>query len=73
MVATFAGWGEDSTLVARAETRNPRLAEVLDGCFAGARNPSVVRALRILYTDYRPLRMGGDLIFKLMKTLVGGS
>ena len=71
MVATFADWGADATLVARAEARNPRLAQVLDGCFAGARNPSVVNALRVLYEDYRLLRMGGDLIFKLMVRLVG--
>ena len=71
MVNEFASWDEDAALAERARARNPRLAEVLDGCFAGARNPSVVRALRVIYEDYRALRMGGDLVFKLMRTLVG--
>ena len=71
MVREFSSWDEDAALVERARARNPRLAEVLDGCFAGARNPSVVRALRVIYEDYRALRMGGDLVFKLMRTLVG--
>jgi hypothetical protein len=57
-----------STL-SKAQERNPRLALVLEGCFAGAKQPLVVDALKILYTDFLPLRMAGKLIFKLMRKL----
>ena len=43
---------------------------VLAGCFAGARVEGVVTALRIVYEDFSPLRMAGDLIFNLMKKVV---
>ena len=52
---------------------HPSAAQVLDGCFSGATNPSVLRAIAIVYEDYRALRLGGDLIFKLMRKLVSAS
>jgi len=38
------------------------------GCFAGAKRQGVVDALEILYEDYIPLRIAGDMIFKLVET-----
>ena len=68
MCAEFETWeSEDSS--SKAEERNPRLALVLKGCFAGAKTQPVVDALKILYVDYRVLRMAGDLIFKMMRKL----
>jgi hypothetical protein len=58
-----------SSTLSKAQERNPRLALVLEGCFAGAKQPPVVNALKILYVDFLPLRMAGDLIFKLMRKL----
>jgi hypothetical protein len=71
MLVTFAEWmarGEEARLIGAVE--NERLRAVLSGCFAGARNPHVVSALKILYEDHAPLRMGGDLIFSLMTRVV---
>ena len=67
MCAEFDSWDSDDSASSKAESKNPRLALVLEGCFAGAKNPPVVDALKILYVDFRPLRMAGDLIFKLMR------
>lgn len=47
-----------------------RMLEVLKGSFAGARNEKIVKALKIVYMDYSALRVGGDLVFKLMEKLV---
>lgn len=69
MCAEFSLW-ETPQIIEKAKKRNPRFAEVLIGCFSGSRNETVLRALKILYEDYRPLRMGGDLIFKVMKKLI---
>eukprot|EP00986_Skeletonema_menzelii_P005856 scaffold2191_cov232-Skeletonema_menzelii.AAC.1 len=55
---------------ARLAKQPPRRLEILRGCFEGARNESVVAALKIVYMDYAALRLGGDLIFKLMSKLV---
>jgi hypothetical protein len=68
MCTEFDSWdpGDSSS---KAEGRNPRLALVLKGCFAGAKLPPVVDALKILYMDFLPLRMAGDLIMKLMRKL----
>jgi hypothetical protein len=71
MCAEFDSWDSDDSS-SRAASSNPRLALVLDGCFAGSRNPPVVDALKILYIDFRPLRMAGDLIFKMMRKLARG-
>ena len=47
-----------------------RLIQVLDGCFSGAKNQKIVAALKTVYMDYSALRIGGDLVFKLMRKLV---
>lgn len=47
-----------------------RYYDVLRGCFAGAKNEKVVAALKIVYMDYSALRIGGNLVFTLMSTLV---
>jgi len=71
MCSEFDSWDSDDSS-SKAESSNPRLALVLEGCFAGSKNPPVVDALKILYIDFRPLRMAGDLIFKLMRKLAVG-
>lgn len=47
-----------------------RREKIAFGCFAGAKNEGVVKALEILYIDYLPLRVAGDIIFKLMKKVM---
>ena len=47
-----------------------RMLQVLRGSFAGARCQPVADALRICYLEYSPLRLGGDVIFKLLKRVV---
>ena len=44
-----------------------RLQEVMAGALAGVRSRAVVDALRVCYLKYSPLRLGGDLIFILLK------
>ena len=75
MVGAFRDWenlvpkeGED----AHKGRRHVRLLDVVRGCFVGAKNPQVVNALRVLYTDYGGLRIAGDLIFKLTSSLMEG-
>jgi len=67
MCDEFDSWDGDES--SRGADSNPRMELVLDGCFAGSKNPPVVDALKILYIDFRPLRMAGDLIFKLMRKI----
>lgn len=72
MVEQFSEW-EAKILDAggaSVASGNARLRTVLNGCFVGARTPGVVEALRIVYEDYPPLRLAGDLIFRLMKKVV---
>mmetsp|Transcript_21318 Transcript_21318/g.59038 ORF Transcript_21318/g.59038 Transcript_21318/m.59038 type:complete len:547 (+) Transcript_21318:273-1913(+) len=64
MLASFCDWKD---LV--PEGRGRRL-DVVRGCFVGAENEEVVRALRICYVDYSGLRMAAELIFKLVKTFM---
>lgn len=64
MVASFEEW-EDLV-----PSGDGRMLEVLKGSFAGAKNPKIVKALKIVYMDYSALRVGGDLVFKLMEKLV---
>lgn len=52
------------------DTDDSRLLKVLQGSFAGARCQPVVSALRECYLEYSALRLGGDLIFKLLKRVV---
>lgn len=68
MVHSFAQWGtthfESGGGVA---SNSSRMGLVVRGCFEGAKNPGVVKALGILYEDYLPLRVAGDVIFKLVE------
>ena len=50
----------------RSTPSKDRVNHVIEGCFAGAKNPGVVKALGILYEDYLPLRLAGDTVFKLI-------
>jgi len=47
-----------------------RLLQVLKGTLVGARCGPVVDALKMCYLDYSPLRLGGDIIFKLLGRIV---
>jgi len=64
MVKSFEEW-EDLV-----PSGDGRMVEVLRGCFAGAKDEDVVGALKIVYMDYSALRVGGNLVFKLMGKLV---
>jgi hypothetical protein len=66
MVDSFLEWKD---LV--PADKQGRKMDVLRGCFAGAESKEIVDALRIVYVDYSALRFAGDLIFKVMKALVG--
>lgn len=86
MVATFAGWEaalcanaggapgdtcDPGRMVALGPSEEAsRLEVVLTGCFAGARLPDLVAALKVVYVDYAALRLAGDLVFKLMAKVV---
>jgi len=54
----------------RVEEEEGRLLKVLKGSLVGARCEPVVDALKMVYLDYSPLRLGGDIIFKLLKRVV---
>jgi hypothetical protein len=43
-----------------------RIERVLHGSIVGSKNDHIVKALRLCYTQYKPLRLMGDLIFNLM-------
>jgi hypothetical protein len=62
MLSQFMEW-EDVMPEGEASSRR---MDVVRGCFIGARNPPVVDALRVVYVDYSPLRVAGDIIFKLV-------
>jgi hypothetical protein len=66
MVQSFLEWREHVPTDSRS-----RKMDVLRGCFAGAESVEIVDALRIVYVDYSALRFAGNLIFTVMKTLVG--
>ena len=67
MVQCFERWSK------KFDDRGPsytRMNLVIKGCFEGAKNPGVVKALGILYEDYLPLRIAGDVIFKLLESKI---
>jgi len=74
-VSTFQLWerrflsngGGDGDRIDIERQKSSRRFEILRGCFVGARNERNVAALKIVYMDYAALRIGGDLIFQLMK------
>ena len=69
MLATFRDWQDKPKLVASVDA-STRLGQVLMGCFAGTGNTNLVEALRLVYVKYAPLRVGGDMIFKLVQRVV---
>jgi len=44
-----------------------RRAEMIAGCFAGARNQALLDALRLVYCEYAVLRKAGDLVFRMLR------
>jgi hypothetical protein len=67
------GWDEDDVASKAAEAASAggdRLTLVLLGTFAGGHCEAVVEALRVCYEDYSPLRFGGDLIFRVLTSVV---
>jgi hypothetical protein len=64
MVASFRQW-ED--LIPQGEGRR---LDVVRGCFVGANSPQIVNALRIVYVDFKPLRLAGDIIYKLVSSFM---
>ena len=47
-----------------------RRLDILKGCFEGSENPKVVEALRVVYVDFKPLRLSGDWIFRVVQTIM---
>jgi hypothetical protein len=66
MVDSFREWGD---LVPQGEGRR---LDVVRGCFVGAGRLEIVDALRIVYVDFKALRFAGDLIFKLVSSVMAG-
>ncbi|GMI43685.1 hypothetical protein TeGR_g2451 [Tetraparma gracilis] len=48
-----------------------RVGEILEGTYEGAKDPEIVAALRAVYTGYSAFGFAGDLIFKLLKSVMG--
>ncbi|KAH8055414.1 hypothetical protein JL722_8322 [Aureococcus anophagefferens] len=71
MVDEVRAWAAEGT--PSADEVNPRLAIVLEGCFAGVENDEVTAAFRVVFEDYVAFRLAGRLIFKLMKKLAGAA
>ena len=71
MVDSFKEW-KDLVIdpSSSSDKESSRRLDVLMGCFVGAENPRVVQALQIVYVDYSALRVAGNLIFKIMSTLI---
>ena len=72
MVETFREW-ENSQSQLEGKIKSLRLRKVIGGCFVGARSPPIVSALKTLYEDYHPLRIAGNLIFRLVKSCIFSS
>ena len=73
MVESFVHWEdllppeEEDAALSRRQFRN---MQVIRGCFHGAENIHIVNALRVLYTDYTPLRVAGDAIFGIVSKIM---
>ena len=52
------------------EGEENRLMRVLRGSFIGARSKPIADALRHCYVEYSPLRVGGDVIFQVLKRVM---
>jgi hypothetical protein len=69
MVAKFDTW--QSLIPPKSSGGAPeRRLDIVRGCFVGAQCPPIVEALRVIYTDYTALRWIGDLIYKLVATIM---
>lgn len=73
MVSSFATWGDkfsssDYQSSDGEGSSNDRMTQVIEGCFAGAKISGVVKALGILYEEYLPLRIAGDIVFNLVES-----
>ncbi|GKY95549.1 hypothetical protein MPSEU_000516500 [Mayamaea pseudoterrestris] len=68
--AMLAAFGEWESLMPEGDGRR---LNVVRGCFVGAKTPPVVEALRIVYVDYAALRVAGDLIFRLVKSVMSAA
>lgn len=64
MVSSFGEWEQ------YMPEGDGRWLEVLRGCFVGAKNAPVVKALKIVYCDYSALRLAGDTIYGVMAKLI---
>ena len=64
------GCATPEAALAAVQEEGDRLVQVLLGTFAGGRTPEVAAALRVCYEEYTALRVGGDLIFRVLKTVV---
>jgi hypothetical protein len=69
MVANFIEW-KDYMPTTKDGAQESRRMDVIRGCFVGAEIPGVVTALRVVYMDYRALRMAGDFIFSIVAKLM---
>jgi hypothetical protein len=63
MVGEFLSWEESDSI----SSREGRQAEVVAGCFAGARNAALLEALRLIYCENQVLRGAGDAIFRMLR------
>ena len=75
MIATARQWeaaseGYVSGYLQAGDRSRQRLGEVLRGVFDGARNPPLIKALRVVYCDSQALRAAGNIVFGLMSKLV---
>ena len=62
MAEEFLTWEDEASISWKGRT-----GEIVAGCFAGARSPAVVGALRLVYTENAVLRSAGDLIFRMLR------
>lgn len=69
ILTTLRGW-EGTDVSTEALRDGSRMSFVLAGLLTGAHIPDLTEALKAMYVDYQPLRIGGDLIFKLVSKLI---
>jgi len=69
MVRNFGQW-EDRIVMISTSSRRGRMLDVLRGCFEGAKDETIMKALKIVYMDYSALRIAGNLIYSIMGRLV---
>ena len=62
MADEFRSWEQEAEACWEGRT-----GEIVTGCFAGARSPEVVGALRLVYCENAVLRGAGDLVFRMLR------